>query len=45
MFAEFCQLMSWQNSAKNEILRDHAAPRARAPRPSPRTALTVSAHH
>ena len=30
---------------KSEILRDHATPRARAPRTSARTALTVTRHH
>ena len=30
---------------KSEITRDHPAPRARALRTSPRTALTVTMHH
>jgi hypothetical protein len=32
MIAEFCQLMSCQNSAKGKIPRDHAAPGLRARR-------------
>ena len=44
-FKSFSQLISCENDLKTEILLDHAAPRARAPRARPRTALTVTTRH
>jgi hypothetical protein len=45
MITETSQLITCFISTKSEILRDHAAPRARAPRGSPRTVLTNTTHH
>jgi hypothetical protein len=45
MITETLQPITCFISTKSEILSDHPEPRAQAPRPSPRTALTVTAHH
>jgi hypothetical protein len=45
MITETLQPITCFISTKSEILRDHAAPRALAPRPSAPTALTVTTHH
>jgi hypothetical protein len=45
MIVEIPQLISCFISTKSEILLDHAAPWARAPRVGPRTAHTVTTHH
>jgi hypothetical protein len=39
------QLICCGITMKSEITRDHAAPGARAPRPSSRTALTATTRH
>ena len=44
-FMSFSQLISCENDMETEILLDHAAPRARAPRARPRAALTVTTRH
>jgi hypothetical protein len=44
MITEIPQLIRCRYSTKTEIPRDHAAPRARARRGSPRTALTLTTH-
>ena len=45
MIMVISQLISCRYSTKTEIPRDHAAPRARAPRASLRTTLSVTTHH
>jgi hypothetical protein len=45
MITETSQPITCFISTKSEILSDHAAPWARAPLASPRTALTVTTHH
>jgi hypothetical protein len=45
MITETSQPISCGISTKSEILNDRAAPGARAPRASQRTALTVTTHH
>jgi hypothetical protein len=45
MITETSQPITCFISTKSEILHDHAAPRARAPRAGLRTALTVTTHH
>jgi hypothetical protein len=45
MITERKQLITCFISTKSEILRDHHAPRARAPRAGLRKAITVTTHH
>jgi hypothetical protein len=45
MITEILQPISCFISTKSEIPLDHAAPRARALRVGPRTALTATTHH
>jgi hypothetical protein len=45
MIVEIPQLITCFFSTKSEILRDHAAPPARAPRAGLRKAHTVTTHH
>jgi hypothetical protein len=45
MITEIPQRICCGISMKTEILSDHAAPCARGPRASPRTALTVTTDH